>query len=118
MKADHNKLQSRCFLHFWNNYPNHRRMMWMNLNNAPDARTGAMYKSLGMVAGVADMSLVSDSGVFVGIEFKVGKDKQSQSQIEFQERLQERGAYYYIVSDFDQFLLILAKHCKQQSGNE
>ena len=113
MKAEHQKLQATAFQWFWNNYPNHRRLMWMNLNNAPDARTGAMYKALGMVAGVADISLVSDSGVFVGIEFKVGKDKQSTAQIEHETRLKQVGAYYYIVSTFEEFETVIQKHVKK-----
>lgn len=110
MKADHNKLQSECFLHFWNTYPEHRRMMWMNLNNAPNAKLGAQYKSLGMVAGVPDISFISASGIFVGIEFKVGTDKQSTAQIEFQDRAQFRGAYYYIVSTFEEFKNAIRNH--------
>jgi hypothetical protein len=110
MKAEHNKLQAQCFQHFWNNYPQHRRMMWMNLNNAPNAKMGAQYKALGMVAGVPDLSLVDVQGRFVGIEFKVGVDKQSEAQKEVQQRLQDRGAFYYVVTNFDEFLTVIYNH--------
>ena len=110
MKANHNKLQAECFKWHWNNYPNSRRMMWMNLNNAPNAKLGAQYKALGMVAGVPDISFVSASGLFVGIEFKVGKDKQSEAQIDVQAKMSQRGAYYYIVSDFETFKEIVILH--------
>ena len=109
MKADHNKLQAKVFQYHWNTYPQYRRTMWMNLNNAPNAKLGSQYKALGMVSGIPDISLIAPSGKFIGIEFKVGRDKQSQSQIDAQNALLSVNAEYHIISTFEEFTELLER---------
>ena len=60
-------------------------------------------KAKGLVEGVADMSLVSLDGKYGAVEFKVGTDKQSKSQILHEMKLTETSATYTIISEFHHF---------------
>lgn len=60
--------------------------------------------------GSADISAIYPvfiNGVKVGLSFKIevkiGKDVQSKYQIEYQKKVEEAGAYYLLVSSFDDF---------------
>jgi hypothetical protein len=110
MKAEHNKLQARCFQWFWNTYPNERYRMWMNYNNPHNAREGATLKAMGLVAGVADLAWITPSGRFIGIEFKVGADKQSEAQKSYQKAIESAGGIYVVVTSFEEFLTTIYKH--------
>lgn len=105
----HDQLQAKCFQYTWNHYPNKRYLCWMNLNNIPSLRGAQLRKELtklkaiGLVKGVADLSVVDNLGTFHAIEFKVGADKQSKQQIMHQNQLEQAGATYSIISDFETF---------------
>jgi len=105
----HDQLQAKCFQWAWNNYPQFRGLFWSNNNNAPMLSGQALkialsrLKALGLVQGVADMSLVGLDGKFNAVEFKAGADKQSESQILHEMRLNETSASYTIISDVHYF---------------
>lgn len=75
----------------------------MNLNNAISPQQGAQLKAIGLVSGVADLSAVSSAGTFIGIEFKVGADKQSKAQQAHAAAIQALGAEYHEVRSFEEF---------------
>lgn len=52
--------------------------------------------------GTADIS-ATIMGRSVKIEVKIGKDKQSQAQIDYQESVTKAGGQYWIAKDFDSF---------------
>lgn len=105
----HDKLQRTAFLWAWNNYPELRYLFWMNLNNVPGLSGQALkialsrLKAMGLVQGVADMSFIDRNGRFHAIEFKVGLDTQSKAQKAYEKALNQVGANYTIVSDFEAF---------------
>lgn len=63
---------------------------------------GGYYTPSTQVKGIADIdSLIK--GKTVKIEIKIGKDRQSDAQKEFQRKIESSGGFYWIVKDFDQF---------------
>jgi len=50
--------------------------------------------------GVPDI-IVIKNGIFIGLEVKRPKNKQSEAQIEFQKELEKVGGKYYIVCSID-----------------
>lgn len=58
-------------------------------------------KTSGMV-GSSDLKLYIN-GKIVAVEIKVGRDRQSQAQKEYQERMEKAGGIYLIIRDFDSF---------------
>lgn len=96
------KLQAACFQWFWNNYPEHRGLLYMNYNNAKNKTHGAILKAIGMVAGVADLTLLTANGA-VFIELKTEAGKQSQAQIAWCEKVRQFGYEYHIVRTLEEF---------------
>ncbi len=72
-----------------------------------DARTAAILKEEGVVAGVADLILLIPNRFYGAllIEMKTAKGKQSTSQKQWQKLITERGEYKYIVCrSLDEFI--------------
>ena len=69
-----------------------------------DANKGVRRKlSAGSIKGVPDITGVSKSGQFIGIEVKTDKDKMSEFQLTFQDETNKRGGIYLIAKSFDNF---------------
>lgn len=49
--------------------------------------------------GVPDICGITRKGKFLGIEVKVGRDKQRPSQVNFQAKCDQYGAHYIIVNE-------------------
>jgi hypothetical protein len=67
---------------------------------------GGYYRPSTQVKGIADISAnINRNGTAypVWIEVKVGKDKMSEAQKTFKERVEALGAAYLVVGSFDQF---------------
>ena len=67
-------------------------------------------KTIGLVKRIKTSGLVGSSdlklyinGKIVAIEIKIGRDRQSQAQKEYQERMEKAGGIYLIIKDFDSF---------------
>jgi len=66
------------------------------------SKGGGYYRPSTQAKGIADIdSLIK--GRKVAIEIKIGADRQSEAQKEFQAKLERAGGHYWIVKDFDQF---------------
>ena len=102
MKSE-SRIQQECFTWHWNSCPEERGLLFMNYNNPPDARTGAILKGMGLVAGVADMTYLAPSGVAVFLEFKADAGRQSPRQVEWEARVRARGALYFVIRSLDEF---------------
>ena len=61
-----------------------------------DAVTGAMLKAEGVTEGVSDLIILLPNGKTVFVEVKTKKGKQSESQIEFQKRVEKLGFEYFV----------------------
>ena len=110
MKNEESKLQRECVRWFRYAYP----AMRLNLFAIPNGGkrnliTASIMKAEGVLPGVADLFLavvkrrcdVIDIGMF--IEMKIGKNKQSEHQIAFQEAVETEGYRYVICRSFDEF---------------
>lgn len=54
--------------------------------------------------GVSDIFTV-EGGLFIAIEIKYGKDRQSERQYKFEQDVKRQGGRYFIVKDFEDFLI-------------
>lgn len=58
----------------------------------------------GGAVGIGDISAICKGGLFVSIEIKYGKDKQSDKQKDFQKEIEDSGGKYIIVRTWDGFI--------------
>jgi len=63
---------------------------------------GGYYRPSTQVKGIADIDALI-KGYKVAIEIKIGKDRQSDAQKDYQAKIERAGGFYWIVKDFDQF---------------
>ena len=89
------KLQKACFKLFCKLKPREYGLLYLNHNNAANAIQGAILKGMGMVAGVADMTYLTNPVTF--LEFKVDKGRQSEAQRQWQQLVESHGFRYEII---------------------
>ena len=102
------QLQALCFQSHWNQYPEERGLLYMNFNNPQNARHGIHLRSIGLVAGVADMTYLHSDGV-VFLEFKALKGRQSVLQIEWQAKVLSVGCKYKVIKTIEEFYKAIGK---------
>ena len=71
------------------------------LGNQKKIGSGKYIKGSG-TKGSADIS-ATIKGKSIKIEVKIGKDRQSEAQIEYQKAIERAGGIYFIAKDFDSF---------------
>jgi len=101
------KLQQNCITWFRYAYPEHKLFLWSVPNGGRrDARTGAMMKKEGALAGVPDLVLCDPDArtLPMFIELKLPKGKQSKSQKEFEQAYTEAGYLYVVIRSLDEFV--------------
>jgi hypothetical protein len=79
-------------------------------------KDGGYFRPSTQVKGIADISAnINRNGTAlpVWIEVKVGRDRQSDAQRAFQERIERSGGTYWIVKDFDQFFSLYTTYMAQ-----
>jgi len=103
-------LQKQCIQWFALQYPTQEGRLYMNYNNPPSKRTGAILKASGLLAGVADLSYLLSEGRIVFIELKHGANKQSPAQKEFEARVVALGFPYYLCNSLEGFMQIIEKY--------
>jgi len=66
-----------------------------------------MYKkATGMMAGVADLIILTPNARTIFVEMKTEKGKQSDKQKEFEQSVKEKGFDYFVCRTFDEFKLL------------
>ena len=76
---------------------------------------GGFYRPSTQVKGIADIdSLIK--GYKVAIEIKIGSDRQSEAQKDYQSKIERAGGYYWIVKDFDQFYILYTNFVEKESN--
>lgn len=71
------------------------------LGNRKKIGSGKYIKGTG-TNGSADIS-ATIKGKSIKIEVKIGKDKQSEAQIKYQQMIEKAGGIYFIAKNFDEF---------------
>ena len=61
------------------------------------------HRKAATIKGIADITAIRN-GTTYQIEIKIGKDKMSDDQKKFAERVRASGAYYFMVKSFDDFI--------------
>lgn len=97
------RLQSDCFLEFWNKYPILRMRLFMVKNNSKNRIQGARDKAMGMVKGAADMIFLKSDGKNLFLEFKLPGETQKKHQKKFQKMVESLGHEYRLVYTREEF---------------
>jgi hypothetical protein len=105
------RLQAACVKLYYMLWPRHAGRLFLNHNNPRGPRHGQLLKSMGLVAGVADMTLLGDNGA-VFIEFKTTKGTQNQNQKSWQKTCEAAGYRYYLVKSVSQFQEIVSQNLR------
>lgn len=103
MKRPEQQLQQEIVRYFSYQYPKLKGLLCANLNNAKDARTGGIYKSMGVISGRSDMVLYFN-GNAIHIELKSLKGKQSANQKSWQKTIENQGFKYVVIYSLDEFI--------------
>lgn len=102
-------MQAECIKIAWNEYPETRGLYYAvpneNSRDNSNSATGAIRKSMGVLAGVADTQLVMARGGYFGlyIEFKSEVGRQRKEQVEFQQRVEQQGYKYVVVRSVEEW---------------
>lgn len=114
--SNEGKIQADCFAWFWNSYPQYRKLLFHvpNENDRSDSNIiqGAIRKSLGVVAGVADFVFLVARGRYHGlcIEMKDEKGTQKPAQREWQILVEAQGYRYEICRDLPHFQNLISDY--------
>lgn len=101
-KISHDQLQAQCYQWFHNTYPEQRGLLHANANNSVNKIKGNQQKALGVVKGVLDIEYFRANRLYF-FDIKVGKDRFSQAQREFMERVMAEGASCYAIRSLEEF---------------
>ena len=115
MRYDEHRLQCACVRWFRLQYPQLSRLLFAVPNGGVrDAVTGARLKAEGVVAGVADLILLTPSADgsahSLCLELKTTSGRQSDSQREFQAAAEAAGNSYVIIRSLDDFIAEVNRH--------
>jgi hypothetical protein len=108
MKHQEAELQKACVRWHSLQYPKDYYLLYMNHQNGKSAAEQGRLKSMGLVPGVADLTMLSLGRVDF-FELKVGKNKQTEKQKEFQQAVEDCGYHYHLVYSLDKFIEIVNK---------
>jgi len=88
-------LQADCWEWSWNHRPQTRRCIW-HVPNGGDRKIvqAAQLKHMGVIAGVHDIHIYWSSQLYI-VEFKVGTNTLSDSQIKYGIAMVAQGAIFY-----------------------
>ena len=116
MPQSEHQLQSACIKWFDLQYPHLSRCLFAIPNGGQrHPAVAAKLKKEGVRSGVADLFLMIPStnmddfhhGVF--IELKVGRNKQTETQKEFETLAISKGYKYYLCRSLDEFMGVIKK---------
>ena len=102
------QLQQMCVRYFRYVYPQYLIYAVPNggFRNAIEAKR---LKAEGVLAGVADLTVLLPQGKILYIEMKVKGNKQTDNQKEFQQKAEALGYKYYVCYSFDELKAIIEK---------
>ena len=105
-EASEHKLQSLCFIHHHNTYPEYRGLLFHVNNKSRNAIEGNKMKSLGTVSGIPDLIYIFKGKVY-GIEMKTETGVVPPSQKVIHAKWNEHQIKVYICRSFIQFQEII-----------
>lgn len=102
MKHQESTLQTQCVKWFKYQYP-HLVIYAVPNGGSRNVREAQRLKSEGVLAGVADLTILLPQGKSLYIEMKVKGNRQTPNQKEFQQKAEALGHKYYVCYSFDDF---------------
>jgi len=100
-------LQQKCYVFFWNTYPELRGLLFHVPNGGKRSkREGWKFNQIGLVSGVADLILIHDAKVYC-IELKNAKGNQKPEQKAWQNKVESQGVDYYIIRTLEDFKILI-----------
>ena len=102
MKHQESSLQTQCVKWFRYQYPNFVIYAVPN-GGSRNVREAQRLKSEGVLAGVADLTILLPQGKSLYIEMKVKGNRQTPNQKEFQQKAEALGHKYYVCYSFEDF---------------
>lgn len=113
MRQHEAKLQKACVRWFRLQHPN---LLLFHVPNGGrrDAREGAKFKAMGVLAGIPDLFLDYPCGMYHGlrIELKAGKGKTTESQQAMLDTYEQNGYKTAIVRSFEEFKETVTNYLK------
>lgn len=108
------KIQAECVQWLWNTRPE-TRGLYIHIPNEGNRRSkidGSIRKALGLTAGAPDtfMFIPRNGCHGLAIEFKTETGVQSETQKDFQMRLEEQGYKYVIVRSLEEFKEVITDY--------
>ena len=119
-RSNEGKIQSSCYLYFWENYPQYRGLYFAvpNENSRSDSNaiSGGQRKAMGVYHGVADTLMLIPRGRYHGlaIEYKDEHGRQSVHQIAWQSLVESQGYKYCLCRSLAQFKEIIQEYFNQK----
>ncbi len=111
MKQLESKIQISCVKWFRKQYP---KLLLFAIPNGGQRNviTASIIKAEGAVSGVADLQLLVANKTYhsLFIEMKQGKNKQSDSQLEFEKYCIKHQYQYEVCRSVDEFIAIIDKY--------
>jgi len=95
-------LQQKCFIWFTEQFPELHGLLWHNYNNPRNAINGNQLKSMGLIAGIPDMSFAVEKELMY-LELKTQTGRVSDVQQVIHEQLKTAGFDVEIIRDVDEF---------------
>ena len=102
MKHQESSLQTQCVKWFRYQYP-HLVIYAVPNGGSRNVREAQRLKSEGVLAGVADLTILLPQGKSLYIEMKVKGNRQTPNQKEFQQKAEALGHKYYVSYNFEEF---------------
>jgi hypothetical protein len=110
------ELQSKCTIWYRNTHLDRQDDLILIYNNPPNARMGAILRSLGMRRGPSDqlyfapINPITMLGKIVWVEYKIDGRKQTPEQIAFEKKVKLYGCDYVLIRDETEFQLMIKKY--------
>lgn len=102
MSKTEQQLQAECYQWFHANFISLRRMLFHVDNNSGNAIVGNQKKAQGVIRGPSDFVFITEFAVTF-IEMKLPGRTQEPEQIDFMNKVRDRGHAYYLCYTFEQF---------------
>lgn len=110
------KIQASCVAWMHNTYPEYRGLYFavQNENSRADsnASTGAIRRAVGVVSGVSDTILLIPRGKWnaLCVEFKTEVGRQSDTQVEWQRKVEAQGYRYEVIRSLEEFKKLIVEY--------
>lgn len=102
------QLQAKCIQYAWNEHPETRGLIYANYNNPKNAGHGAHLKAIGLIKGVADLTILW-KGQAHFVELKTKDGRQSKAQKDWQDLVNSHNFEYHLIRDFETWKKLLKR---------